>query len=94
MSSNEPTGYENEPEEIFIPLPAQLYPALYHLEMSEFQDDRNFYVKKLAEHGCRHVLELGCGTGRISEHLMIPSLKPHESLIEKCWALLLDVFSV
>ena len=76
MGSNEPSGYENEPEEIFIPLPAQLYPALYHLEMSEFLEDRNFYVKKLAEHGCRQVLELGCGTGRISEHLKQRGIHP------------------
>ncbi|NNK95499.1 MAG: class I SAM-dependent methyltransferase [Desulfobacterales bacterium] len=69
MSSKEPTGYENEPDEIFTPLPAHLYPSLYHLETSDFIDDGFFYLTKLQEHGCRNVLELGCGTGRIAEYL-------------------------
>lgn len=76
MSSKEPTGYENEPDEIFTPLPAQLYPALYHLEMSDFIDDGSFYLTKLQDHGCKAVLELGCGTGRIAEYLKRSGLYP------------------
>jgi ubiquinone/menaquinone biosynthesis C-methylase UbiE len=76
MSSKEPTGYENEPDEIFTPLPAQLYPSLYHLEMSDFIDDGSFYFTKLQQHGCRNVLELGCGTGRIAEYLKRSGLYP------------------
>jgi len=76
MSSAEPTGYEYEPDEIFTPLPAQLYPSLYDLEMSECVDDSLFYITKLKQHGCRKVLELGCGTGRIVEYLKKSGLHP------------------
>lgn len=69
MGPNEPTGYENEPDEIFLPLPAQLYCSLYHLEMSEVKDDCLYFHQLLTENRCRRVLELGCGTGRLSEYL-------------------------
>lgn len=44
------------------------YPALYDLEMGDFREDLPFYRRHLPAHPCA-VLELGCGTGRISQAL-------------------------
>ncbi len=69
MTTNEPTGYENEPVERFIPLPPDLYCSFFDLEMGNQQDDCLYYTQLLGEHQCQRVLELGCGTGRIVEYL-------------------------
>jgi SAM-dependent methyltransferase len=62
----EPT-YADEPEDIFIPLPESKYRELYDLEMSEFKDDLPYYQEKLPGHA--RVLELGCGSGRLTRLL-------------------------
>ncbi len=69
MSPLELSGYENEPEETFTPLPADLYCTFFDLEMSVQSYDCRYYEKILAQSGCRNLLELGCGTGRIIGHL-------------------------
>ena len=56
--------YGDEPEDSFSPLPEKLYCDLYELEMGNFSDDINFYLMNLPEN-CS-ILELGCGTGRIT----------------------------
>ncbi|HIQ38157.1 MAG TPA: class I SAM-dependent methyltransferase [Desulfocapsa sulfexigens] len=56
-----------EPDEIFLPLSARRYAEFYSIEMDAFIKDIEFY----REH-CKpdsRVLELGCGTGRISKAL-------------------------
>ncbi|WP_163339667.1 bifunctional 2-polyprenyl-6-hydroxyphenol methylase/3-demethylubiquinol 3-O-methyltransferase UbiG [Desulfopila sp. IMCC35008] len=59
--------YENEPADIFVNLPPSIYRELYDLEMSGFQDDVQYYRNRLS--GKRTVLELGCGSGRITRLL-------------------------
>jgi SAM-dependent methyltransferase len=69
MNDDSPSGYDNEPEESFIPLPPERYCTFYHLEMGGEIDDLRFYREQLQHAGCRSVVELGCGTGRICDHL-------------------------
>jgi SAM-dependent methyltransferase len=69
MNEDTPSEYDGEPEETFSPLPPEQYSALYHLEMGGEVEDLRFYRKQLHRHGCRSILELGCGTGRISDYL-------------------------
>ncbi len=69
MNNQEPSGYENEPEEQFVPLPPELYCSFFDLEMSKKLDDCRYYAALLKNQQCRRVLELGCGTGRIVEYL-------------------------
>lgn len=69
MSEDRSSGYDNEPEETFAPLSAERYCTFYHLEMGGEGDDLRFYREQLQHHGCRSVLELGCGTGRICNYL-------------------------
>lgn len=64
-----PSDYGGEPEETFIPLPPEQYSVFYHLEMGGEVDDLRFYRDQLHRHGCRSILELGCGTGRICDSL-------------------------
>jgi len=59
--------YQDEPEDIFRPLPADLSCQLYHLEMKDFTEDIAFYQKLLPKN-C-NILEMGCGTGRVSRVL-------------------------
>ncbi|MBL4902726.1 MAG: class I SAM-dependent methyltransferase [Desulfocapsa sp.] len=56
-----------EPDEIFIPLSANRYAEFYSIEMDSFTQDIEFYRKHCIQ-GSK-VLELGCGTGRISKAL-------------------------
>ncbi|THB78072.1 MAG: class I SAM-dependent methyltransferase [Desulfobulbaceae bacterium] len=65
----EPTGYEDEPREVFTPVTAQSYAALYHLELSDFKADFRFYQALLQQFEARFILECGCGTGRIQRFL-------------------------
>lgn len=67
---NEPTGYENEPDEKFLPLPAELYSSLFHHQTVDSPEEKSYYQDILTYHYCQDILELGCGTGRICEHLM------------------------
>lgn len=58
---------QQEPEETFLPLSNRQYAQFYCLEMKSFVQDIKFYQRH-----CRNdsrILELGCGTGRISQAL-------------------------
>jgi 2-polyprenyl-3-methyl-5-hydroxy-6-metoxy-1,4-benzoquinol methylase len=59
--------YSKEPEEIFFPLSVQRYCEFYDIEMSNFDADLEFYISVLAENV--DILELGCGSGRLSRAL-------------------------
>jgi len=69
MNPQEATGYENEPDECFTPLPSDLYCYFFDLEMGNKRDDCIYYQRLLEQHHCQTILELGCGTGRIVEFL-------------------------
>ena len=69
MDTSEPTGYENEPAEVFSPLPGDLYPTVFHIETDQLREDLLFYQNTLIKHQSRTILELGCGTGRVIEYL-------------------------
>ncbi len=56
-----------EPDEIFSPLNARRYAEFYSLEMDSFTKDIEFYSAHCNKG--LSVLELGCGTGRISRAL-------------------------
>lgn len=56
--------YSEEPADVFLQLPEALNCQFYALEMDTCIDDLIFYEKLLPQRG--HILELGCGTGRIS----------------------------
>lgn len=61
------SSYDDEPETQFTPLSEMLYSDLYEIEMKDFADDIYFYKKYLPQN-CS-ILELGCGTGRITHTL-------------------------
>jgi SAM-dependent methyltransferase len=61
------SSYDDEPETHFSPLTEALYSDLYEIEMEDFRDDIGFYSKYLPEK-CS-ILELGCGTGRVTHTL-------------------------
>jgi 2-polyprenyl-3-methyl-5-hydroxy-6-metoxy-1,4-benzoquinol methylase len=64
---SDPFLNHKEPEEIFLPLNEARYAEFYSIEMAAFVQDIAFYRSHCAQ-GSR-VLELGCGTGRISQAL-------------------------
>jgi SAM-dependent methyltransferase len=72
--SEDSHGYEDEPREYFSPLPEHLAPLYYDLCSSADTSDVCYFYDQLRFNGCRHVLELGCGTGRISSHLVAKEL--------------------
>ncbi len=56
--------YDDEPEDLFWPLPGKLSSDFYALEMDGFTEDIGFYQSRLKKSGS--ILEMGCGTGRIA----------------------------
>jgi len=68
--NSEPTGYEDEPQEIFLPLPPDLAAQFYKIELDSFGDDIHFYQQHLPKTG--RIIELGCGTGRLLRPLTRP----------------------
>jgi len=59
--------YEDEPEDIFLPLPEELASEFYAIEMDSFTADIAFYEPLIPKYGS--ILEMGCGTGRIAGQL-------------------------
>ncbi len=59
--------YQDEPDDVFLPLPDDLAAGYYALEMENFSDDSVFFEKVLQQQGA--ILEMGCGTGRVARHL-------------------------
>lgn len=65
--------YDQEPEDVFLPLPDKLGCELYDLEMDQFSEDITFFEKYLPERTAKSTcLELGCGSGRVSRALCSP----------------------
>ncbi len=64
---NDPFPEHKELEEIFMPLSNKQYAEFYSIEMETFIQDIQFYQDQ-CKNG-RRILELGCGTGRISRAL-------------------------
>lgn len=62
--------YNDEPEDVFLPLNETRYSYFYELEMGDFRKDLPFYQRHLPTTG--DVLEIACGTGRISNTLAVP----------------------
>jgi ubiquinone/menaquinone biosynthesis C-methylase UbiE len=62
-----PTTPHKEPEEVFLPLNPSRYAEFYSLEMDNYSRDIHFYLNNIRKSS--KVLELGCGTGRISREL-------------------------
>ncbi len=60
--------YDDEPEDIFQPLPEDFACAFYALEMEGYTADIDFFKPLLPKEG--PILELGCGTGRITRRLV------------------------
>ena len=56
--------YQDEPDDVFLPLPEDLACEFYRLEMEPFSADIAFYNSLLPQRG--KILELGCGTGRVA----------------------------
>jgi ubiquinone/menaquinone biosynthesis C-methylase UbiE len=63
--------YADEPEDVFLPLPENLACEFYDLEMEAHRDDCKYYDAVLPAQGL--ILELGCGSGRVSQNLASPS---------------------
>ncbi|MCF8057260.1 MAG: class I SAM-dependent methyltransferase [Desulfocapsa sp.] len=64
---NDPFLNHKEPEEIFLPLSRDQYAKFYGIEMDAFIQDIQFYREHTTKSS--QILELGCGTGRISRAL-------------------------
>ena len=56
-----------EPELVFAPLSPERYARFYDLEMTGFDADLDFYFRHCPPHS--HILELGCGSGRLCRAL-------------------------
>ena len=59
--------YADEPRLVFLPLSPEDYVDFYNLEMDSFDDDVAFYATFIHHHS--NVLELGCGSGRLTRLL-------------------------
>lgn len=70
MSQDALTGYESEPREYFEPLPAHLHSQYYHYERlsNELNHELNYY-RTAFNTNCSRLIELGCGTSLITNHL-------------------------
>ncbi len=64
---SDPFAEHKEPEEIFLPLSSERYADFYGIEMDDFVQDIQFYKDHCSKDSS--ILELGCGTGRISRAL-------------------------
>jgi ubiquinone/menaquinone biosynthesis C-methylase UbiE len=64
---SDPFLSHKEPEEIFLPLSSEQYTDFYSIEMNDFVQDVRFYKEHITNDS--QILELGCGTGRISRAL-------------------------
>ena len=62
------TSYEDEPKDHFERLDEKTYQSFYDTEMSSFNQDLSFYSEHIPSH--TSLLELGCGTGRLSKLLL------------------------
>lgn len=60
-------SYADEPPDVFQPMEAQQESYFYGLETDSITEDFSFYDSRLPESGL--VLELGCGTGRLTNRL-------------------------
>ena len=56
-------SYDDEPEDIFLPLSDEFHCRLYAAEMAGFAEDLEFYRRNLPSAG--HILEVACGTARV-----------------------------
>ncbi len=56
-------SYDDEPEDVFLPLSDELHCRLYAAEMAGFAEDLAFYRENLPRGAC--VLEVACGTARV-----------------------------
>lgn len=61
-------SYEDEPEDVFLPLDESTYAQFYNQEMKDFDADLSFYLKALPPSS--KILELGCGGARLSRQLI------------------------
>lgn len=59
--------YQDEPADVFLPLPEGLACDFYALEMENFSEDCTFFEQVIPKSGT--ILEMGCGTGRVARHL-------------------------
>ncbi len=64
---NDSFADHKEPEELFLPLSSRQYAEFYTIEMENFVQDIKFYQEHCKRNS--RILELGCGTGRISQAL-------------------------
>lgn len=67
MDMSDPVHHHKEPEEVFLPLSSKQYVELYSIEMENFTQDIKFYRDHCNKDS--QILELGCGTGRVSHAL-------------------------
>lgn len=68
------SSYNEEPEELYLPLPANLYREFYDLEMAGYSQDFSFYQTSLEP--LSEILELGCGSGRLTRFLSAAGHRP------------------
>jgi SAM-dependent methyltransferase len=61
------TSYDEEPEDVYLPLPEDLYREFYDIEMASFRQDLDFYLTALSPQSS--ILEIGCGSGRLTRLL-------------------------
>lgn len=60
--------YDDEPQDVFIPIDSHTYALFYQQEMKEFDADLSFYTTSLPPTAT--ILELGCGGARLSRLLL------------------------